>query len=572
MLAFALVTLAAATHYEKPPCGSDEIEGQIGQGGVACLPSCSMATSCPTDVPSGVTAKPECALQDASSGKMYCGLICHDDSVCGDAKCQILQGNIGVCTYEQAKKGGLEISYQPIMSEKSHKSEFENWMQKYDKAYKSDEERATRFAIFVENRVYAHRMNTDKDQTATFELNEFADMTWEEFRAIYVGGYKPSLEKQWHGVEYLGTFKYSGAALPDEVDWTTKGAVTPVKNQQQCGSCWAFSTTGSLEGAWQIANGKLVSFSEQQLVDCSHDGNMGCRGGLMDNAFKYVKSSGICTEESYPYKASDGTCQAKTCTAGIPAGGVTGYQDVKQDDEQALMEAVSKGPVSIAIEADHRAFQLYKGGVLKQACGTQLDHGVLLVGYGKSADGTKYWKVKNSWGASWGMQGYIELEMDNSPDGKAGECGLMSQPSFPVVKSGPVPPSPTPPSPTPPSPTPPSPSPSTHYEKPPCQSDETEASVQGIDGSLCAPKCAGQNQCPSDKPPKTLAFARCMLQDQSGDQYCALQCFADFMCPQGSKCGKVGLLTGVCAYPDSRAGPNTHKMHIKGHKEEEIVV
>merc|ERR1719238_2007976 len=120
----------------------------------------------------------------------------------------------------------------------------------------------------------------------------------------------------------------------------------------------------------------------------------------------------------------------------------------------------------------------------------------------------------------------------------------MSQPSFPVVKSGPVPPSPTPPSPTPPSPTPPSPSPSSHYEKPPCQSDETEASIQGMDGSLCAPKCA-QTQCPKDKPPRTLAFASCMLQDQSGDKYCALACFADFMCPKDSKCGKVGGLTAL---------------------------
>jgi hypothetical protein len=125
MLAFALAALAAATHYEKPPCGSDEIEGQIGQGGTACLPSCSMSSSCPTDAPQGVTAKPECALQDASSGKMYCGLICHEDSQCGDAKCQILQGNIGVCTYPQALAGRQPaISYSPFLTEASHKAAF----------------------------------------------------------------------------------------------------------------------------------------------------------------------------------------------------------------------------------------------------------------------------------------------------------------------------------------------------------------------------------------------------------------------------------------------------------------
>merc|ERR1719269_534541 len=220
----------------------------------------------------------------------------------------------------------------------------------------------------------------------------------------------------------------------------------------------------------------------------------------MDKGFAYVEKTDLCTEDSYKYAAKAGKCAASTCSTGLPKGSVTGFQDVETDDEQALMEAVSKGPVSIAIEADHQAFQFYSGGVLKKACGTKLDHGVLLVGYGES-NGVKTWKVKNSWGETWGEKGYIELERENSPDGKAGECGLLSQPSYPVVKSGPTPPSPTPPSPTPPSPPPPSPSPSSHYEKPPCQSDETEASIHGMDGSLCAPKCA-QTQCPKDKPPR----------------------------------------------------------------------
>jgi C1A family cysteine protease len=159
------------------------------------------------------------------------------------------------------------------------------------------------------------------------------------------------------------------------------------------GSCWAFSTTGALEGAWQIATGKLVSLSEQQLVDCSKaEGNQGCSGGLMDNGFKYEESAAVCTEDSYPYQAQNGICHTSGCTVGIPDHGVTGYKDVTPQDEDALAEAVAQQPVSVAIEADQSIFQLYTGGVLDGACGTQLDHGVLAVGYGVE-DGKKYWLV-----------------------------------------------------------------------------------------------------------------------------------------------------------------------------------
>merc|ERR1712193_78841 len=231
------------------------------------------------------------------------------------------------------------------------------------------------------------------------------------------------------------------------------------------------STTGSLEGAWEIATGNLVSLSEQQFVDCSKSfGNMGCNGGLMDNAFKYAEQNAICTEASYPYKAKGGKCQASSCTIGIPKGGVTGFKDVAPKDLQAMEEAVAQQPVSIAIEADQRVFQMYHSGVLTSTCGTKLDHGVLAVGYG-TLDGPDYWKVKNSWGPSWGAEGYILLEKGKN---SAGECGIKMQPSYPVVSGKPGPaPSPPPgpsPGPSPPSPpTPPSPpSPSkSHYEKPP---------------------------------------------------------------------------------------------------------
>jgi len=256
-------------------------------------------------------------------------------------------------------------------------------------------------------------------------VNEFADLTWEEFR---VGRFGYNKKTSGFRANKIGVDLRGLISVPDSIDWTTKGAVTGVKNQEQCGSCWAFSTTGSTEGAVEIKSGKLTSLSEQQLVDCSGSyGNMGCGGGLMDYAFKYIiANKGLCSEASYPYTAQDGTCQT-SCTK---VSTISSYKDVAQNSEDALQAAVASQPVSVAIEADQSGFQFYSSGVFTGACGTSLDHGVLAVGYGTQS-GQDYWKVKNSWGASWGTQGYIL--MARNFQAPYGQCGIAMEPSYPVA-------------------------------------------------------------------------------------------------------------------------------------------
>jgi len=321
----------------------------------------------------------------------------------------------------------------PNVSDVVHAHAFKAFITRHGRRYASKADEEQRFAIFKESFDFVRAENA-KERPYRLAINEFADQTQEEFEAMHLGLRQPQL--QWTGLPLLGTDRFSGDELPPAVDWTKKGAVTRPKSQKQCGSCWAFSTTGALEGAWKLASGKLVSLSEQQLVDCSKNANHGCHGGSMPLAFSFLQKVAVCTEDSYPYTAKDdGKCHQDTCKVAIPSGSVIGFRRVPAADGRALQEAVGKQPVSVAVEADQKAFQLYTGGVLTAQCGVNLNHGVLLVGYG-TEHGLGYWKVKNSWGAAWGENGYIRLERGNSTKRYSpGECGINLAASYPVVKA-----------------------------------------------------------------------------------------------------------------------------------------
>lgn len=317
---------------------------------------------------------------------------------------------LGLVAVNYSSQEGSQLFLSERISEEE--MAYMKYVTEWGKSYGTKAEFEFRLEQFKNTMAKMAEHNSNDAHKSTVTLNQFSDWTNSEYKKLL--GYK-HVERETNA-ELLDT-----SNLADSVDWRSKGAVTPVKNQGQCGSCWAFSTTGSVEGAMFLSSGKLQSFSEQQLVDCSKSGNMGCNGGLMDNAFRYIETNPLELESEYPYTARDGSCKYE---ASKGVGKVVGFKDVSRDTTGGqLRAAVAKNPVSIAIEADQFVFQGYHDGIITAGCGSQLDHGVLAVGYGGTGD-MEYFIVKNSWGPSWGDQGYVKI----APS----QCGITLQPSYPT--------------------------------------------------------------------------------------------------------------------------------------------
>ncbi|XP_021288317.1 zingipain-1-like [Herrania umbratica] len=305
-------------------------------------------------------------------------------------------------------------------------AEHELWMAQYGRTYQTKTEKDRRFKIFKENLEYIQSFNNAGNRSFKLGINEFADMSHDEFVATRTGYKNPG------NLATSSPFTYAEFTdVPTSLDWREKGAVTPVKDQRDCGCCWAFAAVAATEGINQIKTGKLISLSEQQLLDCSTNGNNhGCDGGSKTDAFQYImQTGGLTTEDNYPYQATQGTCDKEKEASHV--ADISNFARVPANSEEELLKAVSNQPVTISIEASGMDFKFYKSGIFTGDCGTNLHHAVTIVGFGTSEDGIDYWLVKNSWNQSWGENGYIKMQ--RNVDAPEGLCGLAIRPAYPIA-------------------------------------------------------------------------------------------------------------------------------------------
>jgi len=299
-------------------------------------------------------------------------------------------------------------------------SEFRQWINEHNKTY-SALELPAKFKVWSDNYDFVQEENS-KGHSYTLGMNHLADLTVEEHTALHLG----LIHKNTEADEYNGESEDENVSVPTSVDWRNKGAVGAIRNQGSCGGCWAFATSAALEGLHKISNGKLQTFSPQQLIDCSSSyGNNGCNGGLLESAFKYTRDNGIAADSSYPYQQRQTSCRYSKQSKVFQN---RGYKTITQGASN-LQSAVANGPVAVAIDASSQSFQLYKSGLFT-ACGTNLDHAITAVGY--STGGQAYWIVKNQWGTTWGEKGYVKIPLGDQNNRK-GTCGINSSATYPTL-------------------------------------------------------------------------------------------------------------------------------------------
>jgi len=290
-------------------------------------------------------------------------------------------------------------------------------VKKFSKHY-SPSEIPKKFGAFMANKAEISRLSADarsRGLNTKFGYTKFSDLTAEEFKLYYLG-YKANdqtttkTRSQWENVN---------VALPDSLDWRKKGAVTAVKDQGQCGSCWAFSATEGVESGWFISGHKIPTLAPQQVVDCDTT-DQGCNGGDLPTAFAYIQGAGMEPESDYPYTAEDGTCNYDQSDV---VAKITGFQYATQSQNETAMQAamITNGPLSVCVDAS--SWQNYDGGIIT-SCGDSLDHCVQIVGWASDNSGTPYWIVRNSWNTDWGIDGYLYVERNQD------ECGIAEEATY----------------------------------------------------------------------------------------------------------------------------------------------